>query len=83
MVPVPFAPGTDDRELIIRRGWQRGQDTAERIRVAGVDQDQRLVELFSDCVRMGGSPRIGLAETRANVAVLRALLQSALGAHSA
>ena len=82
-VPVPFAPGTDDRELIIRRGWQRGQETEERIRVAGVDQYQLMVEQFSGCVLMGGSPAISLAETRANVAVVSALLQSALGATSA
>jgi predicted dehydrogenase len=82
-VPVPFAPGTDDRELIIRRGWQRGQETEERIRVAGADQYQLMVEQFSDSVMMGGSPAISLAETRANVAVLSTLMQSALGAHSA
>ena len=82
-VPVPFAPGTDDRELIIRRGWQRGQETEERIRVAGVDQYQLMIEQFSDCVMMGGSPAISLAETRANVAAVSALIQSALGANTA
>jgi len=82
-VTVPFAPGTDDRELIIRRGWQRGQETEERIRVAGVDQYQLMIEQFSDCVMMGSSPAISLAETRANIAVVSALIQSALGAKPA
>jgi len=77
-VTVPFAPGMDDRELIVRRGWQRGKETEERIRVPGVDQYQLMVEHFSDCILSGRPPALSLAETRANVAVVSALMQSAL-----
>jgi xylose dehydrogenase (NAD/NADP) len=81
-VPVPFAPGSDDRELIVRSGWQRGKEIEERIHVPGVDQYQLMIEQFSDSILTGGLPAISLAETRANVAVLSALMQSALGAES-
>jgi len=76
-VPVPFAPGTDDRELIIRRGWQRGKEVEERIRIPGVDQYQLMVEHFSDCISTGQAPSIPLSESRNNVAAVEALMQSA------
>ena len=76
-VTVPFAPGTDDRELIIRCGWQRGKEVEERIRIPGVDQYQLMVEHFSDCVSTGHSPLIPLSESRNNVAVVDALMQNA------
>lgn len=76
-VPVPFAPGAQERELIIRRGWQRGKETEERIPAPGTDQYQLLVEHFADCVFGHAEPQITLQETRANVAVLEALRRSA------
>ncbi|HEX7589085.1 MAG TPA: Gfo/Idh/MocA family oxidoreductase, partial [Anaerolineae bacterium] len=79
-VTVPFAPGTDDRELIVRRGWQRGKETEERIRIPGVDQYQLMVEHFSDCILNSRTPAISLARTRGNVAAVDALMQSARAA---
>lgn len=77
-VTVPFAPGVDDRTLIVRRGWQRGKETEERVVVPGVDQYRLLVEHFADCVLAGAQPLLPLSETRANVAVLSRLMESAL-----
>lgn len=73
IVPVPFAPGTDDRVLLIRRGWKRGQETEERIEIPGADQYQRLVEHFANCVLHQQATPLTLAETRANITVLEAL----------
>lgn len=73
IVPVPFAPGRDDRTLLVRRGWQRGKETEERIEIPGTDQYQRLVEHFANCVLNEQATPLTLAETRANVAVLEAL----------
>jgi D-xylose 1-dehydrogenase (NADP+, D-xylono-1,5-lactone-forming) len=79
VVPVPFAPGIDDRELIVMRGVMRGKESREHITVPGVDQYRLLVEHFADVVLAGVRPQIGLRETRANVAVLEALMASAVG----
>jgi predicted dehydrogenase len=77
IVPVPFAPGTDNRTLLIRRGWQRGKETEERIEIPGADQYQLLVEHFVERVRNQRETPLTLAETRANVTVLEALRNSA------
>jgi D-xylose 1-dehydrogenase (NADP+, D-xylono-1,5-lactone-forming) len=77
-VTVPFAPGVDDRLLILRRGWQRGKETVEQIVVPGVDQYRLLGEHFADCVLNGTAPAIPLSETRANVAAVSALHESSL-----
>ena len=80
-VTVPFAPGMDDRELMVRRGWQRGKEIEERIVVPGVDQYQLMVEHFSDCISSGRIPAISLSETRHNVDVVDRLMQDARSAH--
>lgn len=77
IVPIPFAPGLEDRELIVRRGWQRGKETEERITVPGADQYQLLVEHFADCILNGTPSALPLGETRANIAVVQALHESA------
>jgi len=76
-VSVPFAPGVDDRILVLRRGWQRGKETEERIVVPGADQYRLLVEHFASCVLDDTEPLIPLTETRANVAVLGQLMAGA------
>lgn len=76
-VTTPFAPGAEDRVLIVRRGWQRGKESEERIVAPGADQYQLLVEHFGDCVLRGVTPRLTLADTRANVAAVHALARSA------
>jgi len=76
-VANPYAPGTDDRDLLVVRGFQRGAQTEERITVPGADQYRLLVEHVGDVVAGRDSPRVGLAETRANVAAVEALMASA------
>lgn len=76
-VTVPFAPGVDDRVLVVRRGWQRGKETEERIVVPGVDQYRLLVEHFADCVMAGAQPLLPLTESRANTAVVGELRKNA------
>ncbi len=76
-IPVPFAPGEDDRSLIIRKGWQRGKETEETIIIPGVDQYQLMVEHFNHCIISGDKPIISLEESRANLVVVDALQRSA------
>lgn len=76
-VSMPFAPGIDDRSIIIRRGWQRGKETEEKIVIPGVDQYQLMVEHFNECIISGITPIISLEESRANMVVVDALLRSA------
>ena len=77
-VPIPFAPGTEDRTLILRTGWQRGKEREEHVVVPGADQYQLLAEHFAFCVRSEAQPAIPLTETRANVAAVSKLMESAL-----
>jgi xylose dehydrogenase (NAD/NADP) len=76
-VPVPFAPGKDDRSLILRTGWQRDKETEEEMVVPGADQYQLMVEHFGDCITSGEEPHVSLDESRANLVVVDALLRSA------
>ena len=76
-VPVPFAPGSDDRKLILRTGWQRGKESEEEIIVPGVNQYQLMVEHFVECIISGEKPYISLPESRSNLVVVDALLRSA------
>jgi predicted dehydrogenase len=76
-VPVPFAPGMDDRVLIVQRGWRRDTLSEERIVVKGVDQYQRMIEEFNRHATAEGAPVTDLADTLANVKVVSSLLESA------
>lgn len=76
-VPAPFAPGSDDRKLILQTGWQRGKESEEEIIVPGVDQYQLMVEHFAECTISGEKPSISIAESRSNLVVVDALLRSA------
>jgi D-xylose 1-dehydrogenase (NADP+, D-xylono-1,5-lactone-forming) len=76
-VPVPFAPGTDDRHIILHSGWQRGEEKDEIITIKGANHYQLMVENFAECIYRGLKPNISLEESRANIAVIVALMQSA------
>lgn len=70
-VPHPFKPGTAEH-IIITRG-----DTSERIAIHGQELYLGEVEDMADAVLLGRPPRISLEDSRANVAALVALLESA------
>jgi predicted dehydrogenase len=69
--PQPFKPGLD-AHLVLRRG-----DRAETITAPGQELYSGEVEDMADVILLGRNPRISLADSRANVAVISALLESA------
>ena len=70
-VPHPFKPETDEI-IYLTRG-----DRTETIRVEGQELYIGEVEDMADAILLGRAPRISLEDSRANVAVIRALLESA------
>ena len=70
-VPNPFKPGSDERIFLTRNG------KTETIRVQGGELYIGEVEDMADAVLLGREPRISLEDSRANVAVISALLKSA------
>ncbi len=70
-VPRPFKPDTEGR-LLLTKG-----DQTETITSAPEELYLGEVEDIADAILNGKSPRISLAHSRANVAVIVALLQSA------
>ena len=71
MVARPFKPGLAEKILLTR-----GEET-EAIEVAGQELYRGEVEDMADAVLLGRTPRVSLADSRANVAALLALLRSA------
>jgi predicted dehydrogenase len=71
-VPTPFHPGKKERILLTHP-----DNTTEKIKI----KDQLLysgeVEDLADAVLLGKAPRVSLADSRANVAAILALLESA------
>jgi predicted dehydrogenase len=70
-IPKPFKPGTNEK-IYLTRG-----DRTETILVKGQELYIGEVEDMADAVLLGRQPRISLADSRANVAVICALLESA------
>ena len=70
-VPIPFQ---SSKEAVLQL---MQDDKSEIIPTPGVDRYQLEVENFAAAVLEGQAPRISLAHSRANVATLVALLQSA------
>jgi predicted dehydrogenase len=71
-IPMPFKPGASE-EIYLTRG-----DKTETIKIEG----QELlyggeVEDMTDAILLGREPRISLEDSRANVAVISGLLESA------
>jgi len=76
--PIPFSPGSDDRSLVIQRGRTRDTATEEIVTVTGADQYRLMAERFAEKLREARPIRNAhLADARANVAALDALLRSA------
>ncbi|MBI3176662.1 MAG: Gfo/Idh/MocA family oxidoreductase [Chloroflexi bacterium] len=70
-VPTPFRPGLNETILLTRH------DRTESIAMAGQALYSGEVEDMADAVLDGKAPRVTLADSRANVAAMLALLQSA------
>ncbi len=70
-VPRPFKPGRNEK-IFLTRG-----DKTETIRIPGQQLYLGEVEDMADAVLFGRPPRVTLADSRANVAAIVALLESA------
>lgn len=70
-IPRPFKPATDEK-IYLTRG-----DKTETIKIKGEELYIGEVEDMADAILLGREPRISLEDSRANVAVIVALLESA------
>jgi predicted dehydrogenase len=70
-IPNPFKPGKNEK-INLSRG-----ETVETFKVPGQELYLGEVEDLADAILIGKQPRVSLADSRANVAAIAALLQSA------
>jgi len=70
-IPTPFKPETGEKIYLTR-----GEET-ETIKIKGQELYIGEVEDMADTILLGREPRISLDDSRANVAVITALLESA------
>ena len=70
-IPKPFKPVIDEK-IYLTRG-----DKTETIKIKGQELYIGEVEDMADAILLGRDPRISLDDSRANVAVISALLESA------
>ncbi|HEX9332243.1 MAG TPA: Gfo/Idh/MocA family oxidoreductase, partial [Anaerolineales bacterium] len=70
-IPSPFKPETDEK-IYLTRG-----DKTETIKIKGQELYIGEVEDMADAILLGREPRISFDDSRANVAVISALLESA------
>ena len=71
IVPRPFKPSLNEKIFLMRDG------KSEKIRVKGQELYLGEVEDMTDAILLGETPRISLDDSRANVATILALLESA------
>ena len=71
LVPSPFKPGLDEELILTANG------RSETIQVRGQELYIGEVEDMADAILRGRQPRVSLEDSRANTAVLLALLESA------
>lgn len=70
-IPSPFKPNKNEN-IYLRRG-----EKTETIKIKGPELYLGEVEDMADAILLGKEPRISLEDSRANVGVIQALLQSA------
>jgi D-xylose 1-dehydrogenase (NADP+, D-xylono-1,5-lactone-forming) len=70
-IPRPFKPGIDEKIYLTRA------DKTETIKIKGRELYIGEVEDMADAILLGREPRISLHDSRANVAVILSLLESA------
>jgi len=71
VIPEPFKPGVNEKIFRVRDG------KTETIKVKGEELYLGEVEDMTDAINLGKAPRISLDDSRANVAAILALLESA------
>jgi xylose dehydrogenase (NAD/NADP) len=71
VVPHPFKPGEDEKVFLVQDQHQ------QEFKIRGLELYRGEVEDMADAVLLGKPPRICLADSRANMVVLQALLHSA------
>ena len=71
IVPKPFKPGLNEKIFLIRDG------KTETVKVKGQELYLGEVEDMADAITLGERPRITLEDSRANISVILALLESA------
>ena len=71
IVPKPFKPGLNEKIFLVREG------KTETIKVKGQDLYLGEVEDMVDAILLGKAPRISLEDSRANIAAIKALFESA------
>ncbi len=70
-IPVPYKPGLQESLFLTREGRM------EQLKIAGQELYLGEVEDLADAVLLGRTPRVSLSDSRGNIAVIRALLDSA------
>ena len=70
-IPNPYKPGLDEKIFLTHEG------KTETIKIKGQELYIGEVEDMADVILLGSEPRISLEDSRANVAVISALLESA------
>ena len=71
IIPKPFKPGLNEKIFLVRDG------KTETVKVKGQELYLGEVEDMADAILLEGTPRISLDDSRANVAAILALLESA------
>jgi D-xylose 1-dehydrogenase (NADP+, D-xylono-1,5-lactone-forming) len=71
VIPKPFKPNVNEKIFLVRDG------KTETIKVKGQELYLGEVEDMADAVLLGKRPRVTLDDSRANVATIKALLESA------
>jgi len=71
IVPKPYKPGLNEKIFLVRDG------KTETIKIKGQELYLGEVEDMADAILLGSQPRISLDDSRANIAVITALLESA------
>jgi predicted dehydrogenase len=75
-IPEPYKPGINEK-IYLTRG-----DKTEAIKIKGQELYIGEVEDMADAILLGRDPRVSLDDSRANVAVISALLESARSGRS-
>ncbi len=71
IVPNPYKPGLNEKIFLVRDG------KTETIKVKGQELYLGEVEDMADAIMLGNPPRVTLEDSRANIATITALLESA------
>jgi len=71
IIPNPYKPGLNEKIFLVR------DRKTEAVKVKGQELYLGEVEDMADAILMGKAPRISLEDSRANITVIRALLESA------